>query len=448
MAGAPSGSRGPDRPADTTYPRVVPVVPVHTPQRAPAPVGGARAALAGRDFRALLAVRLAGQWADGVFQASLAGAVLFNPEQAATPGDIAAAFVVLLLPYSLVGPFAGVLLDRWSRQRVLLVANLVRAAMVIGVVGLLAGRVAGFPLYAAALAVVSVNRFVLSALPASLPHVVAPGRLISANALTTTAGTVAAVVGGACGVGLAAVLGMDDGGYAGTATVAALGYAVAGSLALRFDVTRLGPDVGTQAARESTRHVFGGMLAGARHIGGRPPVRSALLVIGAHRFLFGLLTVSTLLLYRYYFDGSGFFPSGLPGLAQAVAAGAAGALTAAAVTPAAVRAMGTRRWVVLMFAVAALSQLALMTPYRLPSTLAASAVLGFVGQAVKVCVDTVVQRGVDDDFRGRVFSVYDAMFNGAFVLATVLAAAVLPLSGVSYVVLAAVALGYAACAVA
>src|SRR6185503_12062747 len=41
-----------------------------------------------RDYRALLRVRLAGQFADGVFQASLAGAILFNPERAAHAADI------------------------------------------------------------------------------------------------------------------------------------------------------------------------------------------------------------------------------------------------------------------------------------------------------------------------------------------------------------------------
>ena len=57
--------------------------------------------LLGQQFRRLLAVRLAGQFGDGVFQASLAGAVLFNPERQASAADLAAGFAVLLLPYSL-----------------------------------------------------------------------------------------------------------------------------------------------------------------------------------------------------------------------------------------------------------------------------------------------------------------------------------------------------------
>src|SRR3954451_16107985 len=79
--------------------------------------------LARGDFRRLLSTRLLSQFGDGVFQAALAGTVLFNPQRAADPVDVAAGFAVLLLPYSLVGPFAGVWLDRWSRRQVLLRAN-------------------------------------------------------------------------------------------------------------------------------------------------------------------------------------------------------------------------------------------------------------------------------------------------------------------------------------
>ena len=94
-------------------------------------------------FRALLRVRLAGQLGDGVFQASLAGAVLFDPQRAGHAADVAAAFAILLLPYSVIGPFAGVFIDRWWRRRVLAVANLVRAIAVLGVAAELAAGVEG-----------------------------------------------------------------------------------------------------------------------------------------------------------------------------------------------------------------------------------------------------------------------------------------------------------------
>ena len=65
-----------------------------------------------RGYRRLLAVRFTTQWADGMFQAALGGAVLFNPERHADPLAVAAGLAVLLLPYSVIGPFAGALLDR------------------------------------------------------------------------------------------------------------------------------------------------------------------------------------------------------------------------------------------------------------------------------------------------------------------------------------------------
>src|SRR5687768_7901803 len=90
-----------------------------------------RAVLAVRGLRRLLAVRLVSQFADGMFQAALAGSVLFNPDREAGALAIASGSAVLLLPYSVIGPYVGVFLDRWSRRQVLVWTNLLRAALVV-----------------------------------------------------------------------------------------------------------------------------------------------------------------------------------------------------------------------------------------------------------------------------------------------------------------------------
>src|SRR5918999_3368516 len=150
---------------------------------APAPSGpadrlGVRTLLGTPGCRRLLASRFAAQWGDGLFQAGLGGAVLFNPERQAQPAAVAAGLAVLLLPYSVVGPFAGALLDRWDRRRVLLVANLIRAVLVAAVAATVAAGLTGVPLYLGALAVAGVSRFVLAGLSAALPHVVARRHLV------------------------------------------------------------------------------------------------------------------------------------------------------------------------------------------------------------------------------------------------------------------------------
>jgi hypothetical protein len=102
------------------------------------------------------------------------------------------------------------------------------------------------------------------------------------------------------------------------------------------------------------------------------------------------------------------------------------------VTPRAVRRLGKPRWITLLLVGGGLAQLALGLPFVPPAIVLAGLVLGFVGQAVKICVDTTLQESVDDDFRGRVFSVYDTLFNVTFVVALLAAAVVLPPSGISY----------------
>ena len=369
--------------------------------------------------------------------------MLFNPERAADPVQIAAGFSVLLLPYSLVGPFAGVLLDRWRRERVLVAANLFRCLGVALVAGLIAADVHGLPFYASALVVTSVNRFFLAALSAALPHVVPRDQLVTANALATTSGTIAASLGGAVALLLRGVAGAGNTGYAMIAMSSAIGYALSALTASRFDRDLLGPDHVERSHRETPADVLRGLVAGARHVIELRPAAHALGAIASHRFFYGISTIAILLLYRNYFTSDGFFRAGMAGLGQVVAAAAAGVLIAAAVTPAAVRFFGKQSWLIGVYALAAVTQIALGLPYTMATLLPAALILSFVAQASKISVDTLVQETVEDEYRGRVFSFYDTLFNVTFVAAAAFGAFCLPSSGKSYPALILVASGYA-----
>ncbi len=393
-----------------------------------------------RDFRRLLLTRLSAQFGDGVFQAALAGTVLFNPQNAADPLDVAAGFAVLLLPYSFVGPFAGVLLDRWSRRQVLVVANIVRAALVAVVAALVLAEVQGIGLYLGGLAVFSVNRFVLSALSAGLPHTTDTASLVSANALSTTSGGVVTVAGAGAAIG---VLQLVDGGYAALALTAALPYLGSAAIAARFGRADLGPDRATDDGRASARDVVSGLVAGARHVVHHRTATVALGVLGVHRLLYGALTLMILLLYRNTFaEDDSWFPGGLLGLSQVLVGGAVGTFLAALVTPAVVRRIGKAWWTTLLLLLAGVSQLGLGLPFRPVLAVAAGLVLGLVSQGVKICVDTTLQETIEDDFRGRVFSFYDTLFNVTNVAALVIAAVLLPDSGRAPWLLVVVGLAY------
>ena len=401
-----------------------------------------RSLLSRKGFRRLLGTRLLSQFGDGLFQAALAGTVLFNPQRAAHPVDVAAGFAILLLPYSFVGPFAGVWLDRWSRRQVLVRANLLRAALVAAVAALVLTGVSGLPFYAAGLVVFSVNRFVLAALSAGLPHTTEPSSLVSANAVSTTSGAVASVVGGGVGLTVLQLTGSGNIGSAALTVLVALPYLAASTVVAGFGRGDLGPDSVARSARLSAREVARGMLAGAQHAWERPPAAAALLAISLHRLCFGFVTLMTLLLYRNTFHRWGaLFPAGLPGLSEVLGAGAVGTLLGAVVTPRVVRRIGKPRWITLVLAGGGLAQFALSLPFLPPTIVGAGFALGFIAQSVKISVDTTLQESVEDDYRGRVFSVYDTLYNVTFVGAVVIAAIVLPASGVSYPMLVAVAAG-------
>ena len=400
-----------------------------------------REVVGGLDFRSLMGVRVFGQFADGLFQAALFSAVFFNPERATSAGQAAAGFATLLLPYSIVGPFAGVFLDRWRRQRVLLAGNLVRAALVVVFATLLAvlGPTSA-PVVALALLVVSVNRFILSGLSAALPHVVAERLLVTANSFSTTVGAGAAAAGGATAVVLRLVFGEDDLGASRTALVAAAVYVAAGVLASRIAPALLGPDDPPlhERLRSALAAVARGVGEGARHVRERGPAARGLAAISAHRFFYGLSFVATLLLYTE----QGAVGRGFAGLGEVVVVSVVGGLLAAVVTPPATRQLGTQRWIVLVFAAASVVEVAFGLPFTHGPLLVAAFFLGFAAQASKICVDTLLQESVEDDFRGRVFSFYDTLFNVTFVIALLLGALWLPASGVSWAMLAVVGAGY------
>jgi MFS family permease len=399
-----------------------------------------------RDFRRLYAVRLTSQFGDGVFQVALASYVLFSPERLPSPEAIAAAFAALLLPFSVLGPFAGVLLDRWSRRQVLVYTNLLRAVPMLAFIAVLGANVTGPLLYLPVLAVLSINRFFLAGLSAGLPHVVDPDELLMANAVTPTSGTIAYMVGlGAGSVVRGVAKGLSDQPDVIVLIVALLAYLSASALATRMSRTLLGPDFDPNlpAVREAVRNVVLGLIAGARHIRERRDAAYGLAAIGVARFWYGISTVATILLYRNTFNDPSNTEAGLRGLSIAVLVTGVGFLTAALLTPSMSRRRGKRGWIVTLLGIAAFVEIVPGAFYTVPTLLVAAYVLGIVAQGIKICVDTIVQESVDDAFRGRVFSIYDVIFNVAFVAAAAVSGLVLPLSGKSYPVVVAIAVGYA-----
>ncbi|MFD7642888.1 MFS transporter [Kitasatospora sp. NPDC059795] len=405
-----------------------------------------RGLLHGAGFRRLLTVRLLSQLSDGVFQASLASYAIFSPEHQSSPADIAVALAVVTLPFSVVGPFSGVLLDRWRRRQVLLMGNLARFGLCLAAVTLILGGAPRWSFYTAALLMMALNRFILSGLSASLPRVVAPADLVTANAVSPTLGTVAAAGGAGLGFLVGMAVPSGSGAEAVTVLLSALLYLSAALAAQWIGPDELGPAhrAALPSLREALATAWHDLRAGLRHlVRDCRPAAHALAAVTLARFCYGMLTVMVLMLSRYTFNSAEDTAGGLATLGLAVAMSAAGFGLAAVISPWCTRRLGLAGWMTVCLAGAAVFVPALGLPFREGPAMIAALLLGVVTQGTKICADTLVQESVEDEFRGRVFAIYDVLVNVAFVGAAGAAALVLPLNGRSAPVVLALSALYA-----
>ncbi|MFI6855407.1 MFS transporter [Streptomyces sp. NPDC050416] len=396
-------------------------------------------------FRRLLGVRLLSQGADGVYQVALAAYVVFSPEKQTSAAAVASAMAVLLLPYSLVGPFAGVLLDRWRRRQVLLYGSLLRALLASATALLILSPAPDWLFYVSALCVTAVNRFVLAGLSAALPRVVDAERLVIANSLSPTAGTLAATAGGGLAFGVRLVVADSD---AAVVLVGAVLYLCAALASLSMARELLGPDRSLVRVRIGTAltGTARDLAAGVRHLAApqRREAACALVAMSLMRFCYGALLVMLLMLCRYALSTT--TDDGLALLGLALGFSGAGFFAAAVVTPWTAGRLGPGRWIVVCAGAAALLEPALGLPFAAAPLLAAAFLLGLTTQGAKIATDTIVQSSVEDGFRGRIFSVYDVLFNVAFVGAAAIAALMLPPDGRSVPLVITIAVIYAAVA--
>jgi MFS family permease len=415
-------------------------------------IGDLRTVLAERNFRRLFATRLLSQTGDGIITAGVGTYVFFNASTFPSPVAGAAAFTVLYLPYSLVGPFAGVLIDRWSRRQILVWSALLRAAFVALTAVLMALGDRGVPLYVAVLLVLGVNRFFLSSLSAALPHVVPEDELVMANSVSPTVGGIMATIGGVVALGLNVATGNTERGAAITVLVGGGCYVAASVVAATLRRDLLGP------VRESGQappgrllselaSVAAGLADGARYVLRRRGPAAALGVTGGFSFLFGPLFLMSILLYRnYFYRSSAGTAEGHIG-ALVVVSGI-GYACAALVTPAATRRLSKPAWITLLLAASAVVTAGLGETFIQVAYLAVGFCLYLARQGVAISATTILQEEVGDAYRGRVFAFYDMMFNVAFVAGAALSSAFMPANGRSPAIVGVVALGFAIAAAA
>ena len=399
-----------------------------------------------RYFRRLLAVRVAVQSSDGVLQVALAAYVLFSPERQPDATSIATVLAITLLPFSILGPFAAIVIDRVSRRQVLVVANLARAAVALGLAVLIATglQTVGVEvlIYGGLLLAMSLNRFLLAALSASLPHTIDPHEYMVANSVVPTVGPAGLLIGVALAAPLRLILGHVMTDYQANAIlflIATVGFVLSAVLALSIPRRQLGPDT---VATTRVRDVVTGLVEAVAHLRAQRPAGIGLLTIAAHRLIHGIVTVATILVYRNYFHRPDEIDPAIADLGLLVVITGAGFVFASVVAPPLSARRGLRSTMIMCLLGSAVFQVMPGAIYARLTIMVAAFLLGLTAQGIKICVDTVVQAHVADGFKGRVFVIYDIIFNVALVAAAVIAAVILPASGKSVPILIIMAICY------
>ena len=396
----------------------------------------------GSRLNRILTVRWTGQFTDGLFQSALASFVLFSPERAPNAVSAALAFSVVLLPYSLIGPYVGTFLDRYSRQRIIRNCNYLRAIDLLVIAWLVSNGETGIVLTLFVLFAFGINRLILAGLSAGLPLLVKKEELIAANALAVTGGTIWVVIGGGVGIAVKNFVDKTYGtDFADSVVIilAVLGFLSAALSCFRLTKKEIGP-LPHEMPEENKG--FKEILEGLKILRRHPDALRGIFAVGMQRSGITALTLMALLLERNTFNDPANPDAGLAGFGRALAIAGIGIGLGAIISPYGVLKFGRHKWMrILMFA--CIPPLLIYAFSVNEITMIGSAFfVGLCGQGIKVTNDALVQSKINDEFRGRVFAFYDVAVNAGIVIGAIGAALLLPDSGVTSLLPFVIALVY------
>ena len=396
----------------------------------------------GSRLNRILTVRWTGQFTDGLFQSALASFVLFSPERAPNAVSAALAFSVVLLPYSLIGPYVGTFLDRYSRQRIIRNCNYLRALDLLVIAWLVSNGETGIVLTLFVLFAFGINRLILAGLSAGLPLLVKKEELIAANALAVTGGTIWVVIGGGVGIAVKNFVDKTYGtDFADSVVIilAVLGFLSAALSCFRLTKKEIGP-LPHEMPEENKG--FKEILEGLKILRRHPDALRGIFAVGMQRSGITALTLMALLLERNTFNDPANPDAGLAGFGRALAIAGIGIGLGAVISPYGVLKFGRHKWMrILMFA--CIPPLLIYAFSVNEITMIGSAFfVGLCGQGIKVTNDALVQSKINYEFRGRVFAFYDLAVNAGIVIGAIGAALLLPDSGVTSLLPFVIALVY------
>ena len=349
--------------------------------------GGFRETLAIPAFRRLWLAQLGAQLGEAI---ALVAMPLLVYGLTGSAELLSLIFVIQLLPRVVLAPVAGLLADRLDRRRIILGADLARAALV----ALLpfADRAWQIALVAALVAVG--NAVARPAELAAVPMVVPPAHLVPALSISQVAASVVRVVGPALAAGIIAVTGPGPAFWAQTLCFLGSAACIAGAA--------LPPAARPPLASGFAAAVQREIADGLRVVRDNPIVRGITAVEALWQLVTAALVVAVLIYVEETLPLGNAAASAFSLLTATFAAGTAlGALVARPVE----RRIGRPRLMAIGYLAPLMLIPAGLTP-PLPVLFACLLVLGFTDAWAVIAMQTYLAEAVPDALRGRVYAIW------------------------------------------
>jgi len=297
-------------------------------------------------------------------------------------------FMAGTLPRILLGSIAGVFVDRWDRQRTMVIADVSRALLLLLLL-LVRSPESIWIIYLVAFLQATISQFFGPAENALLPRLVDESQLVAANSLNILNNNLARLGGPALGGLMLASF-----GFRNVVIIDAISFLLSGIM-IAFIVQ---PSLVAEKTDEVTAqpNLWQGWLSGLRLIWNSRVVSVIFLVIGIAGIAEGLFNVSFVIFIRQKLGGDALEFGWLTS-AQAIGGLIGGLLIGGA---------GNRIQPNRMTGLLAVNGLLILILVNFPSLWLSIALLLLAGVPVVgyfVAVDTLLQQHVADQYRGRVF---------------------------------------------
>jgi len=309
--------------------------------------------------------------------------------------DVALLLVARFIPSFVCGPLAGVAADRFSRRSIMIVSDLLRAVVVLGFIFVRRSDQLWI-IYVLTVLQLGFSTFFEPAKTAAIPSIVSERELVAANAISSVTWSVMLTLGAAIGGLITGLLGTDV-----AFVLDSLTYFLSAALIASMKLPK-------RKARKKGKVTLGKALGitetieGARYVKHRPRVLAVLMVKPAWGLGGGILTLLGVF-------GEKIFPVGNSaaiGIGVLFAARGIGT----AVGPIVARRLsgeGAKRMqasIGIAFLVGGLFYIAFGSTTNFVIALIVLGVAHMGGSILWVYSTVILQREVEDSFRGRVFA--------------------------------------------